>query len=89
MSYQSLRQWKSTVFYMNFILLCVQEAAQALLTAAFSGSQLPNITERARQYIMRGEELKKTGESSIYSFNTVTQSCIGYLIWTDGPEQTV
>ena len=40
----------------------IQEAAQSLLTAALNGSQLPNITERARQYILRCEELKKIGK---------------------------
>ena len=47
----------STVCYMY-----IQEAAQSLLTAALNGSQLPNITERARQYILRCEELKKIGK---------------------------
>lgn len=36
-----------------------QEAAQALLNAALSGSRMPGITEKAQQYITRAEELKK------------------------------
>ena len=44
----------------------IQEAAQSLLTAALNGSQLPNITERARQYILRCEELKKIGKARIF-----------------------
>jgi hypothetical protein len=35
-----------------------QEAAQALLSAALAGSQLPNIVERANDYILRAEQLK-------------------------------
>lgn len=35
------------------------EAAQALLNAAQDGSQLPGLLDRAHQYVVRGEELKK------------------------------
>lgn len=35
------------------------EAAQALINAGLSGSQMPGLTERAHQYITRAEELKK------------------------------
>lgn len=35
------------------------EAAQALLNAAFSGSKMPGLTEKANQYITRAEELKE------------------------------
>ncbi|CAC5410761.1 CAPN7 [Mytilus coruscus] len=34
------------------------EAAQALLSAALAGSQVPNIVERANDYILRAEQLK-------------------------------
>lgn len=47
-------QFEAAAFYYN-------EAAQALLSAALAGSKLPNIVEKARQYILRCEELKKAG----------------------------
>lgn len=51
------------VFYYN-------EAAQALLSAALAGSQLPNIINKANEYILRAEELKK----AINSGAVVTQT---------------
>ena len=43
--------YSMAIFYYN-------EAAQALLSAALAGSQLPNIVERANDYILRAEQLK-------------------------------
>jgi len=42
-------------------ILSNQEAAQALLNAAFAGSKMPNITARAQEYISRAEQLKNAG----------------------------
>lgn len=43
--------YQMAIFYYN-------EAAQALLSAALGGSQLPNIVQRANDYIIRAEQLK-------------------------------
>lgn len=44
------------------MLTVFQEAAQALLSAALAGSQLPNIINKANEYILRAEELKKASK---------------------------
>ena len=67
---EKLIEW---VFYhfleVNFMIwFFIQEGAQALLSAALAGSKLPNIINKANEYILRAEELKK---ASKWKYNMV------------------
>ncbi|KAK3587933.1 hypothetical protein CHS0354_014448 [Potamilus streckersoni] len=55
-------QYNMAVFYYS-------EAAQALLSAALAGSQMPGIIEKANEYLLRAEELNKSVSSKMQSTN--------------------
>ena len=56
----------------SHLIFFIQEAAQALLSAALAGSKLPNIINKANEYILRAEELKKASKCVISTCNKFT-----------------
>jgi len=55
-----------------FFLIINQEAAQALISAQQSGSQIPNIMDKASEYISRSEILKHSGSGSLTAIYSST-----------------
>ncbi|KAL3832697.1 hypothetical protein ACJMK2_024317, partial [Sinanodonta woodiana] len=53
----------------NMAVFYYSEAAQALLSAALAGSQMPGIIEKANEYLLRAEELNKSVSSKLQSTN--------------------
>ncbi|XP_064647920.1 calpain-7-like [Lineus longissimus] len=51
-SFDKLGEINTAIFYYT-------EAAQALLSASMAGSQIPGIVDKANEYILRAEQLKK------------------------------